>query len=164
MNSKQARLVAAVSDAMNAQGFSQNGLSRAAGVTQSMISAALGGKYDLKEEKWRMICEVLAIDYDSIVADDPASPQEQEPTECEREVNTEDLPAPEGRLRAATECRDDPMASSLVRLDAHSCRVVAEYLASHLKDDVQKGTDMPLEDLYALLDITRTLGACADEP
>lgn len=62
MSNKQARLVAAIADAMQAQGFSQNSLARVSGVAQSMISAAMLGKYDLKEEKWRLLCEALALD------------------------------------------------------------------------------------------------------
>lgn len=67
MSDKQARLVAAITDAMEAQGISQNTLGRKSGVAQSMISAAILGKYDLKEEKWRLLCETLRLDYDEIV-------------------------------------------------------------------------------------------------
>ena len=67
MSNKQARLVAAIEDAMDAQGISQNTLGRKSGVAQSMISAAILGKYDLKEEKWRLLCEALGLDYDEIV-------------------------------------------------------------------------------------------------
>lgn len=69
VTNKQARLVAAIADAMEIQSFSQNGLAKASGVAQSMISAAMLGKYDLKEEKWRLLCETLALDYDDIIAD-----------------------------------------------------------------------------------------------
>lgn len=74
MSTKQARLVAAITDAMEAKGVSQNALGRKTGVPQSMISAAILGKYDLKEEKWRMICEALELDYEDIIAD--AEPSE----------------------------------------------------------------------------------------
>lgn len=67
MSDKQARLVAAIADAMEAQGISQNTLGRKSGVAQSMISAAILGKYELKEEKWRLLCEALGLDYDQIV-------------------------------------------------------------------------------------------------
>ena len=69
MSNKQARLISAVADAMLSQGFSQSNLARTSGVAQSMISAALLGKYDLKEEKWRLMCEALALDYDDIIAE-----------------------------------------------------------------------------------------------
>lgn len=91
MSGKQARLVAAVSDAMAAQNFSQNNLARASGVSQSMISAALLGKYDPKEEKWRLICETLALDYDEIIADIevPSMSPCGEATSIEREAEKE---------------------------------------------------------------------------
>lgn len=77
MSTKQARLVAAITDAMEAQMISQNTLGRKSGVAQSMISAAILGKYDLKEEKWRLICEALELDYDEIIADpEPSEPAE----------------------------------------------------------------------------------------
>lgn len=79
VSTKQARLISAIADAMLAQNFSQNNLARTSGVSQSMISAAMCGKYDLKEEKWRMICETMALDYDQIVADpEPESQAEAE--------------------------------------------------------------------------------------
>lgn len=76
VSTKQARLISAVADAMLAQNFSQGNLARASGVSQSMISAALCGKYNLKEEKWRLICETLALDYDQVIAD--PEPEEKE--------------------------------------------------------------------------------------
>lgn len=84
MSTKQARLVAAITDAMEAKCISQNTLGRKSGVAQSMISAAILGKYDLKEEKWRMICEALELDYDDVIADAESSEPEQA-----------DAPAPE---------------------------------------------------------------------
>lgn len=80
MSNKQARLVAAVADTMAAKSISQSTLARKSGVAQSMISAAILGKYDLKEEKWRLICEALELDYDDIIADAEPSETEEEAT------------------------------------------------------------------------------------
>ena len=98
MSNKQARLVAAISDAMAAQGFSQNNLARVSGVAQSMISAAILGKCYLKEEKWRLLCEALDLDYDEIVAeaqDMPSPVQEtvEAPVTEVTEVTEETSPA-----------------------------------------------------------------------
>lgn len=68
MSNKQARLVAAVADAMNDQGFTQKALATAAGMSAGTLSAALSGRYNLSEVKWQLVCEALALDYDDIVA------------------------------------------------------------------------------------------------
>ena len=67
MTRKHRLLKAAVMAAMAEQQISQNTLARKCGVGQSMISAAFLDKYELKEEKWRLICEALGLDYDAIV-------------------------------------------------------------------------------------------------
>lgn len=153
MTTKQARLVAAVSDAMAAQNFSQNNLSRVSGVGQSMISAALLGKYDLREEKWRMICEALAVDYDDIVRD----------------------PVPEEQLEANDEVRQDQQFVSALRelqkdrmetVDVHEkyvMGVVSRYLARKLAEDIRTGTDMSLDELYHLLSICKSAQEIAQE-
>lgn len=142
MSNKQARLVAAIADAMAAQNFSQAGLARAAGCSQSMISTAMSGKYDLKEEKWRMICEVLALDYDDIVAP-PQLPEELAP-EAESPVG----PAVEPHTGVL------PAANAQTHNQATLC---ARYLAEKLRADVSAGTDMSLDDLYVLLSCIKRL-------
>ena len=72
MSSKHARLVAAVADAMAAQGFTQKQVATMAGCTQSMLSQALNQGMTLKDERWKLICEGLGLDYDEIIADVPA--------------------------------------------------------------------------------------------
>ena len=67
MTRKHQLLKCAVMAAMAEQQISQNTLARKCGVGQSMISAAFLDKYELKEEKWRLICEALGLDYDAIV-------------------------------------------------------------------------------------------------
>ena len=136
MSSKQANLVAAIADAMAAQNFSQADLARAAGCSQGMISSAMSGKYGMKEEKWRMVCEVLALDYDAIVT----LPAEE--------------PAP---IVAAAE--ENPVAIPTKQVDAQDSHgmLCARYLAEKLRADVSAGTDMPLEDLYVLLSYIKQL-------
>lgn len=158
MTIKHTRLVEAVSAAMQAQGMSQNTLGRVSGVTQSMISAALLNKYELKEEKWRLICEALAIDYDDIVADLPA--------ERERFTLREETPAVKTEDRQAASVENCGGGTEVPLSDAHATeddeaaranRVLTSYLAEHLKEDVRKGMDIPLEDLYILLDTCKKM-------
>lgn len=110
------------------------------GVSQSMISAALCGKYDLKEEKWRMICETLALDYDVIIADPepihdtPAAPVQEDPAE------------PVEDPAEAPDIKDD---------EKHVMDIVARYLARKLAEDIRAGTDLGLDELYHLLSMCK---------
>jgi hypothetical protein len=40
--------------------------------------------------------------------------------------------------------------------------VTSRYLVRHLKEDIRKGIDMPLEDLYILLDVCKKMQAAAE--
>lgn len=155
MSSKQARLVAAISDAMAAQKFGQNNLARASGVAQSMISAALQGKYDLKEEKWRLLCEALALDYDEIISD-------PETAHAAMEQATEEPSAADESPReaaAAVQQQEAPCCGNAVPCEPVKIGggIVAEYLESKLQEDLRAGTEMPLEALHVLLDHLRDL-------
>lgn len=71
MSSKHARLVAAVSDAKEAQGFTWKQIATMAGVTQGNMSTVINQGVTMKDERWKLICEGLGLDYDEIVADVP---------------------------------------------------------------------------------------------
>ena len=71
MSHKQARLITAVRDAMENKGIRIADLARACGCTSSLISTAMSGKGQMREERWRMCCEYLGLDYEEIVADLP---------------------------------------------------------------------------------------------
>lgn len=185
MSNKQARLVYAVQKAMQAQGFSQNNLARVSGVAQSMISAAILGKYDLKEEKWRLLCEALALDYDAIIEEPVPEEQfeapalvteETEPITKEIEPVTEETdpvtkePAAQVQQEAPICCENaaensggaEPARLVMV-LDKPQARIIAEYMAAKLRDDLCKGTLMPLEDLYTLLSHVKQLQGTIEE-
>ena len=165
MSTKQARLVAAIADAMEAQGISQNTLGRKSGVAQSMISAAILGKYDLKEEKWRLLCEALGLDYDKIVDDPEVETPHQSaaadsfPSRGSLEGEEEILPSEETRgtavLLSAEQTHEEALAFN--EKERHLLCVTARYLAGHLKEDVRKGMDISLEDLHTLLTVCKRM-------
>lgn len=172
MSNKQARLVAAISDAMQAQGFSQNNLARVSCVAQSMISAAMLGKYDLKEEKWRMLCEALALDYDDIIAEPepvPATEETHEPVAEESsvtETTTEATAAPVQQNDAPScekAAKKEFSMPRLISLDGGDAGIIAEYLASKLRDDLCNGTLMPIDDIFTLLSHAKHLQKIAEE-
>lgn len=158
MTAKHARLAAAVADAILAQNFTQANVARMSGVSQSMISAALCGKYDLKEEKWRMICETMALDYDVIIADPeperipvPVAAPERIPVPVDA---PEEAPSdPEDDI---VEPVEDPAEVPDVNDDEkHVMDIVARYLARKLAEDIRAGTDLGLDELYHLLSMCK---------
>lgn len=130
--SKTAILIKAIVDAMEVQGFSQKTLAQVAGMSQSMLSRALRGEYNLKAEKWEALCEALALDYSAITADTPREEVLHMTSDAAVEMTTAD----------------------------EKGRVVAEYLARKLREDVSRGTDMPLEDLLTLLQYASREARC----
>lgn len=133
--SKHEKLCAAVQEAMAAQGFNQKQVAAFAGISSSMISTAFNQGIPLKEERWRMICEGLALDYDAIVDDTPV---QEDPAPMEEPENTH------GGGEETVTTPDEN-------------RVLASYLLGHLEEDIRHGTDMPLEELYTLLNTVHKL-------
>lgn len=156
VSTKQARLVAAITAAMEAQSISQNTLGRKSGVSQSMISAAILGKYDPKEEKWRLLCETLGLDYDAIVDDT------EEPIQQTDDQHEDDAPDDETRedIRSHSEEEKD---LDLNEDERRLMDITSRYLAGHLRQDIQRGMDISLEDLYALLTICKKMQEAAEK-
>lgn len=126
-------------------------------VPKSMISAALCGKYNLKEEKWRLICETLALDYDQVVADPESEPQEKaesvSPSENSRGVDAVQQPDEDDDQAED----DDPNEE-----ERNVLAVTARYLAGRLKEDIRKGMNISLEDLHTLLTVCKNMQNAAE--
>lgn len=86
MTKKHARLASAVADAMLAQGFTQKQVATAAGITQSALSSAIAGRYDIKEENWKMICENLGLCYEDVIADPEPETVRDEPAKEKEKI------------------------------------------------------------------------------
>ena len=48
-------------------GITQNDLARKIGTSSGMISQAFSGKAQMREERWRMCCEICGVDFDRFV-------------------------------------------------------------------------------------------------
>ena len=144
MSTKQARLIAAVRDAMEAQGVKGVDLARATGHSAGTISMAISGKGQIRDEKWRLICEHLHLDYDEIVSDLPA---QAEDTDAGEQATKTDTPSP----------RED-----------YEMFCLAAYARKCLEEDIKRGIDISFGNLRALvLAIARHMpdtdaGECAD--
>ena len=149
MTGKHKRLACAVNDAMLAKDFTTKHLAAFAGCSASVINNALSGKYDMREERWRLVCENLGLDYDEIIKD--PEPEEIPVEETARSAENEDSPSaePEEDLHLNEEERS-------------TLAVAARYMAGHLKEDVRKGMDISLEDLYTLMTFCKKMQEAAE--
>lgn len=163
MTKKHARLAAAVNDAMLAKDLTQRQVAAMIGIPTSSLGNALSGKYDMREERWRMACEALGLRYDDLIADPVEDPVLIAPVDelagavSEDSRDGADVPVPP----VIESAEDEPL-----ELNADERRVLdvtSRYLVRHLKEDIRKGMEMPLEDLYILLDVCKKMqGAAAN--
>lgn len=152
---KQEKLIEAIREGMERQGFDQKRLASAAGVTQSMVSMTLKGNYDLKEEKWRALCGALALDYDAIVAEPDVDYAAIAEAVCSMAESAESAGrAMETMVESTTATRATAMPGGL--------DIVARYVAGKLREDIRHGTDMSLAELRVLLDVA-SMGGAMDE-
>lgn len=151
MTAKHARLASAVADAMLAQGFTTKQVATFGGCSPSVISNALSGKYDMREERWRLVCENLGLDYDEIIKD----PEQEEihVEETARSAENEESPAEE--IRGGT-------VVPVTCIHVGDLAVAARYMAGHLKEDIRKGMDISLEDLYTLMTFCKRMQEAAE--
>lgn len=141
MSTKQARLIAAIKDALADQGVTVSELARASGSSISTISGALSGKTQMRDERWRMCCEHLHLDYDEIITDMPQKNdiEGQKMEEPKNNGEMENLFETANKLAVENEAlRADNM-------------VLAAYAARHLREDIKAGMDIGIQDLRILL-------------
>ena len=87
---QQAVMAAAIRQAMETQGIQQKELAmRGACTSPGNLSMCLSCKSKMSETKWRGACEMLGIDYDTILAGDAP---EQEAVASSKEIFEEDKP------------------------------------------------------------------------
>lgn len=170
MTKKHARLAAAVNEAMQAQGFTQKQVATSAGITSSALCQALSGKYDIKEERWRMICENLGLCYESVIADPEETASSVSPQAAASSIGDgasmrkeADDSSEETRGGTAVPLSvEETEAETFSEDERRLFDVVMRYIAGHLKEDIRKGMDISLEDLYILLDVCKKMQAAAE--
>ena len=63
----QSKLVAVLRDAINAQGITQSDIARHIGTSSGMVSQAFSCKGQMRDERWRMCCELCGVDFDRFI-------------------------------------------------------------------------------------------------
>ena len=152
---KQEKLIKAIREAQEAGGYMQKQLATIAGTSAGNLCSVLNGNGSMSEEKWRLLCEGLALDYDVIVAED--KPQRFTLSEAP-ETTPPPVQEPVAHEQTVEEVQPVPVSIPLMRADlAREADVVAKYIAGKIREDLSKGTDMPLDDVYTILSWVKSL-------
>ena len=142
MGNKQAALIAEVKSAMDDQGVTMTELARVSGSSLSGMSNALAGRSQMREERWRICCEHLGLDYDEIVNNYPGRGTAKKTT---TQATEEETKMPENN-----ENEIEMLKHEVARMH-EDCKVLAAYATMHLVEDVKAGMDIRLQDLRILL-------------
>lgn len=155
MNKQQDKLIKEVSRVMQEEGYSQSQLANFAGCSSSMVGMALSGKSNLKEERWRMICENIGLDYDSIVSEEhpPVSAKETDAAAIVQQSKDSCCDT------AAGACNVDTIV--ITDKERKLCGLLGGYLLAKLEADIRIGMEMPITEVYALLRAADQMGCIA---
>ena len=149
MSNKHARLVAAVSDAKEAQGFTWKQIATMGGVTQGTISSVINQGVTMKDERWKMICEGLGLDYDETVADMPA------PTTHHGEGQGAAADVQQDAPVCCDNAADDGLLT--IRADRDSLFLLAMYTEGRLAKDIEAGMKVDPMKLWGILDALKII-------
>ena len=131
---QQRNLVDMIRKAAENQGIKQADLARAAGTSSGNVSYAMACKSTLSEEKWRLICEHVGVDFDAAMNFPPAQEVQkliQEPIEDAAALAAE-LAEPKPR-----EPEVIPVIPAVI-FSAAECRIIRALIEAHLVADLQK--------------------------
>lgn len=158
MSSKHARLVAAVSDAKEAQGFTWKQIATMGGVTQGTISSVINQGVTMKDERWKLICEGLGLDYDEIVADMPVAAA-LSPADAGALPEGEPLKDAAEVQQDAPVCCDNAADDGLltIRADRDSLFLLAMYTEGRLAKDIEAGMKVDPMKLWGILDALKKI-------
>ena len=155
MTEKQERMIRAIREAQSRGGYQQKQLAAMACTSPGTLSYALSGQGTMSTEKWRLLCEGLALDYDAIMGEDKPK---RFTLESPAEEALQTTPAEAEQEQPVEEVQTVPISIPLMRADlAREADVVAKYMAGKLREDLSKGTEMPLEDVYTLLSWVKSM-------
>lgn len=161
MTSKQARLVAAVSDAKEAQGFTWKQVATMGGVSQGTISSVINSGVTMKDERWKLICEGLGLDYDEIIKP-PEIPASSPAGESEEKETAEIRCTPPKQVGIDSEEEREKSVEKLmgittIKADSESLFLLAMYAEGRLAHDIEAGMKVDPMKLWGILDALRII-------
>lgn len=131
------------------QGVTQKEIAQKVGIPQSMLSQAMAGKATLKEERRRMVCELLGRDYDEIMGYKAPVEALAIVTDAQTQDTTEDQPG------NAAPAGDEP---------TRGMGALCEYVEGKILEDIGRGGWRPnLCRLRELLDAVCDLREMAEK-
>lgn len=131
---QQQVLTDAIRTAAENQGIKQAELARVAGTSAGNVSYAMACKSTMSEEKWRLICEHVGVDFDEVMRFPPQ--EEAQKILSEPIVDAAALAAElEGGKPGEPEVIPVVLAAAF---SAAECQIIKELIEAHLVADLQK--------------------------
>ena len=131
---QQQVLTDAIRTAAENQGIKQAELARATGTSAGNVSYAMACKSNMSEEKWRLICEHVGVDFDEVIRFPPQ--EEAQKILSEPIVDAAALAAElEGGKPGEPEVIPVVLAAAF---SAAECQIIKELIEAHLVADLQK--------------------------
>lgn len=149
MDNRLTNLRTAVQMAIETHGYTQKELAAKIGITAGMLSRSLAGKEQMREEHWRMACELLGLDYDEIMG--YKVPVETiAPAEAEEATAPDEMQQPEETANPVEDQADDGIDQRLV----DNMRIVCAYVEGKILEEIKRGGWAPdMDRLCGLLDV-----------
>lgn len=131
------------------QGVTQKEIAQKVGIPQSMLSQALAGKAQLKDERRRMVCELLGRDYDEVMGYKAPVEALAVVMDAPKQDETEAQPGD------TAQADDEPQ---------HGMDTLCEYVEGKILEDIGRGGWRPdLCKLRELLDAVCDLRKMAEK-
>lgn len=127
---KLEELVRRIREAIQTQGLLQKDIASHCGMTPAMLSCALSGKSNMREERWRLACEYCGIDFDAVMGyKKPAPPPDVFPSS--------DNTPPQNEAQGETTMNED-FVIYLTDQEKLTLRLMVKDQIEAMYDDVQK--------------------------
>lgn len=131
---QQRILTDAIRTAAENQGIRQADLARAAGTSAGNVSYAMACKSTMSEEKWRLICEHVGVDFDEVMR--VPAVEDMQKILSEPIVDVAAVAAElEGRKPREPELIPVVLAATF---SAAECGIIKALIEAHLVGDIQK--------------------------
>lgn len=149
---QQARLADAIRRAAENQGIKQIDIARACGTSSGNFSYAMACKSPMSEEKWRLACEHVGVDYDAILAEGVRLDAQDAAPEEVRE-----LPAEAVQMPITPPEKSEPVTLEVntmaVSFNPEECAIIAHLIEAHLIEDIISKSGVRFEWLEKVMEI-----------
>lgn len=132
---QQAMLASKIRKAAEEQGIKQSTIAMKCGTSAGNVSYAMACKGTMSEEKWRLACEYVGVDYDAILAEGVHLDAQDAAPEEVQELPSEAVQVP------ITPPTEEPVVMEVelvtVPFSPEECRIMADLIEAHLVADIR---------------------------